>query len=57
MIERITLKPSTGGRFEVALDGALIYSKLALQRHAKRGEIHALLAARLGPPIDVEAFH
>ena len=57
MIERIILKPSSGGRFEVTLDGELIYSKVALQRHATPGEIHALAAARLGPPIDLEALH
>lgn len=51
MIERITLRPSSGGRFEVTLDGELIFSKHALDRHAKPGEIHALVHSRLGPPI------
>jgi hypothetical protein len=49
--------PGTGGRFEVSLDGELIFSKLALKRHATPGEVHALVADRLGPPIDREPFH
>ena len=57
VLERITLRPSSGGRFEVTLDGELIYSKAALNRHASPGEIHRLVAARLGPPVDREEFH
>jgi len=49
--------PSSGGRFEVRLDGELIFSKLALKRHCAPGEVHDLVAARLGPPIDRDAFH
>jgi selenoprotein W-related protein len=52
-----TLRPSGGGRFEVTLDGELLYSKAALGRHAEPGEISSLVAARLGPPIDRDAFH
>jgi len=51
------LVPSGGGRFEVTLDGELLFSKAALGRHAEPGEVHALLAKRLGPPIDREPFH
>ena len=39
----ITLTPSGGGVFEVRLDGALIFSKKALDRHPKPGEIVALI--------------
>ena len=56
-IARVTLLPSSGGRFEVRLDGELIFSKAALKRHALPGEVHDLVAARLGPPIDRDAFH
>jgi len=38
-IEQIRLIPSEGGRFEVEINGKLIYSKLATRRHAKTGEI------------------
>jgi selenoprotein W-related protein len=42
-IESITLVPSSGGRFEVSLNGNLIYSKLETQRHAQPGEVVDLL--------------
>jgi selenoprotein W-related protein len=51
-----TLRPGGGGRFEVTLDGELLFSKAALGRHAEAGEIAALVAARLGPPIDRDTF-
>jgi len=51
------LVPSGGGRFEVTLDDELLFSKAALGRHAEPGEVHRLVAARLGPPIDREPFH
>jgi selenoprotein W-related protein len=56
-IARATLMASSGGRFEVTLDGELLFSKAALKRHAQPGEVHALVAGRLGPPIDREPFH
>jgi len=55
-IARATLLPSAGGRFEVTLDGELLFSKAALKRHPLPGEIHDLVAARLGPPVDREAL-
>jgi len=56
-IARATLRPSAGGRFEVTLDGELIFSKAALGRHPASGEVAGLVAARLGPPIDRDTFH
>lgn len=35
--------PSSGGRFEVKRDGVLLFSKKALGRHAKPGEVLRLL--------------
>jgi len=35
--------PSEGGRFEVSVNGELIYSKLATQRHAEPGEVAGLV--------------
>ncbi len=32
-IQGITLVPSSGGRFEVTIDGELIYSKAATHKH------------------------
>ena len=44
--------PSSGGRFEVTLDGDLIYSKAALKRHANPGEIAGIVRERIGPEIE-----
>jgi selenoprotein W-related protein len=38
-IETLTLIPSQGGRFEVEVNGTLLYSKLRTGRHAQSGEI------------------
>jgi selenoprotein W-related protein len=56
-IARATLLPSGGGRFEVTLDGELLFSKAALKRHPRPGEVRGLVVARLGPPIDRDEFH
>lgn len=45
---------SSGGRFEVTLDGELIFSKAALERHAAAGEIATLVEERIGPRIPRE---
>jgi predicted Rdx family selenoprotein len=56
-IARVVLLPSTSGRFEVRLDAELIFSKAALNRHPLPGEVHGLVATRLGPPIVRDEFH
>ena len=38
-IKSLTLLPSSGGVFEVEVNGALIYSKKATGRHAGTGEV------------------
>ena len=43
MIEGITLIPSDGGRFEVTVNGKLIYSKLETKRHVQPGEVVGLI--------------
>jgi len=42
----VELIPSRGGRFEVTADGAPIFEKSKLERHARPGEIMALLAEK-----------
>ena len=42
-IETLSLIPSDGGRFEVTVNGNLIYSKLENRRHAEPGEVLALV--------------
>jgi len=44
LIGSIALVPSDEGRFEVTVDGRLLYSKLATSRHAEPGEIAGLVA-------------
>jgi len=39
VIESVTLVPSDGGRFEVSVNGQLIFSKLGTKRHAQAGEV------------------
>ena len=43
VIESITLVPSDGGRFEVSVNGTLIYSKLQTKRRAEPGEVVGLI--------------
>jgi selenoprotein W-related protein len=42
-ISSFTLVPADGGRFEVTVNGRLVYSKLAAGRHAEPGEVLALI--------------
>lgn len=51
IIATIELVPSSNGRFEVMLDGELIFSKASLKRHAEPGEVAAIVRERLGPEI------
>jgi selT/selW/selH-like putative selenoprotein len=42
----VRLIPSSGGVFEVKVDGDLIFSKKALRRHAEPGEVVRSIKAR-----------
>ena len=42
-IREITLVPSDGGKFEVSVEGQLVYSKLRTGRHANPGEVEKLV--------------
>ncbi len=44
VIESVALFPSDGGRFEVSVNGQLVYSKLEKKRHAEAGEILNIIA-------------
>ncbi|GAC1353540.1 MAG: hypothetical protein NVSMB42_09290 [Herpetosiphon sp.] len=48
-IKALTLVPSLGGRFEVTVDGKLMFSKAELGRHAEPEEI--LQALKTGIPV------
>jgi len=43
-IESIKLIPSGGGRFEVTVNGKLVYSKAETGRHPEPGEIAGLVS-------------
>lgn len=44
--------PADKGRFEVTIDGNLVFSKASLGRHAEPGEVVALAREVMGPEID-----
>ena len=46
-IETLSIVPSDGGRFEVSLDGELIYSKLEKGRHPEEGEVLKLIGEKV----------
>ena len=48
VVETITLIPSDGGKFEVSVNGKLLYSKLATRRHAEPGEVLGLVRNMVG---------
>jgi selT/selW/selH-like putative selenoprotein len=47
-LDVIEVVPSDGGRFEIALDGEPVFSKIALGRHAEPGEVVSLVRKILG---------
>jgi selenoprotein W-related protein len=48
VIEEIKLVPSDGGRFEITVNGKLLYSKLETHRHAEPGEVLGLVRTLVG---------
>ena len=50
-MKTVELLPSSKGRFEVTVDGMLVFSKATLGRHANPGEVVALVRDHLGPPV------
>jgi selenoprotein W-related protein len=48
VIEEIQIVPSDGGRFEVTINGQLLYSKLEKHRHAEPGEVLGLVRQMVG---------
>jgi selenoprotein W-related protein len=52
IIRGLELRGGTKGRFEVTLDGEVLFSKQALGRHANPGEVAAIFERKLGPRIE-----
>ena len=48
VIESVTLVPSDDGRFEVTVNGDLLFSKKQLSRHAEPGEVLGLVSKLVG---------
>lgn len=48
VIEEIKLIPSDEGRFEVTVNGQLLFSKSQLHRHAEAGEVVGLVRKLVG---------
>ena len=48
VIEAVTLVPSDGGKFEVTVNGKLLFSKLKLNLHAEPGEVLGLVRKLVG---------
>lgn len=46
-IEAVTIVPSNGGRFEVSINGELVFSKLAQMRYPDIKEIRESIKSRL----------
>ncbi len=47
-IAELKVVPSDGGRFEVTVNGQLLYSKLQTHRHAAPGEVLGLVRKLVG---------
>jgi selT/selW/selH-like putative selenoprotein len=52
VLRGVELKGGSKGRFEVTLDGELIFSKSTLGRHAEPGEVKSEVERRIGKPLD-----
>ena len=48
VIEILTLVPSDSGRFEIRVNGELLYSKLEQHRHVEPGEVLGLVRKLVG---------
>jgi len=48
LIETMTLVPSDGGKFEVTVNGELLFSKSQVHRHAEPGEVLGLMRKLVG---------
>lgn len=52
IMRAVELESGSNGRFEVSLDGELVFSKKSAGRFPKPGEVAALFEQKLGPALD-----
>ena len=45
-IESLILIPTSGGKFEITVNGELVFSKKTLGRHAEPREVYGLVKAK-----------
>jgi len=48
-LESLTLKPGTGGIFDISLDGVVVYSRKMQGRHADAAELKQLIRDAIDP--------
>ena len=52
IMHAVTLQSGSNGRFEISLDGELLFSKEAASRFPKPDEVAGLFEKKLGPAMD-----
>jgi len=52
IMRAVELQSGNNGRFEVTLDGELLFSKKATGRFPKPGEVAGLFETKLGPALE-----
>jgi selenoprotein W-related protein len=52
IMRAVELQSGSGGRFEITIDGELVFSKKAAGRFPKPGEVARLFEQKLGPALD-----
>ena len=52
IVRALELRSASGGRFDIYLDGGLIFSKQQARRFPKPGEVAGLVESKLGPALD-----
>ena len=52
IMRTVELQSGSSGRFEITLDGELLFSKKAAGRFPKPGEVAGLFEKKLGPPLE-----
>jgi selT/selW/selH-like putative selenoprotein len=52
IMRTVEIRPGEKGRFEVSLDGKLVFSKAASRRFPEPGEVARTLQGTLGAPLE-----
>jgi selenoprotein W-related protein len=52
IMREVELTSSSGGKFDISLDGQLMFSKKAAGRFPKPGEVAGLFEKKLGPALE-----